>query len=194
MNPYFYDLALVEKIKEVYAGEVTLAPVDSLFEETATERQGKIKFPLIGVHRQSWKLSAQDMSTAEIFGIGAFPTTKDDNGDNWKFNRIAINLNYQIDVLSDTQRVTDGLSAELTWFFTVRPNLKFKVAKPFDWVCEDSQIFVQDVTDNTDISSFHDRNRIYRTTFDLIVSPAWLWHITPQHITEDIPINVDLLE
>jgi hypothetical protein len=192
MSVYFYDRAFELKIKEVFPNTIMGLATNGFanyFEETATEKDGLVTLPLVGVTRVGWSLDEKKRSHSGIW-FGAYKAVDTDTGESYLIKSMAIQIKYQIDIISDKRLEVDGISAEMAWFLTHQPKLAFEVTKPFEWQCLDADVLIEDVVENTDIMGFRDKGRLYRSTFDVVVDNAYLYHSNVFNLVEKIPFEI----
>jgi hypothetical protein len=183
---------MVEKFKAVFPNTV-MGSHELYFEEMATETEGKFTLPLIGIKRVGWSLDKQRFNHLETW-YGSYNAVDQNTGKNYFITALPIAINYQIDIYAEVREVVDKIAAELMFFLWKHPKLMFEVVKPFQWTCLDSDIWIDDILENSDLGNFSSKGRLYRTTYDIKIDNAKLYESELFHVAEEVPVEIKIIE
>lgn len=157
MSLILYDQALKDRLDAIY-DNVIMAPPDDAFKRS--NKEGKVKLPLISAYRMSNPPRWEDFNHPEAFR-GRY-TMRDKDGNYVQTASIPVDITYQIDIWAQERVYADGLFRELTFEFLRNPDLMIELP-----TLEQPEVFSMRLTDvetSTEYGDFGDRNNIHRYT------------------------------
>lgn len=184
-----YDKSLFEKLDRVFKDKVVHAPVDEAIKEYYKKLntvKKEIELPFISFWRVTTNLDIWSRYSESHLRRGRVLRHDKESGDQTRLQTLPVILNYNIDIWARERFVLDQMISELVFYLTEEPNLYIPVT---DVDCP--YIFTMRITgneDNTDITEFDERQKLYRMTLLVEVPEARLFRERP----ENVPVGIDI--
>lgn len=201
-----YDEALLYKLKKVYPNTIFSSLSNALGHEADEEivskahdgtvsekkkKEQKVAVPLIAFDRINNPLNFEFAANDPMIRRGRhiiqdFEVEKIDTRE----KALPVNLQYQVDILSDRRVEVDGIWRELVMYLYLNPNVEVKFFfenKPFK---EAFPIKIMDTDNTTDVQDFSNTGRMYRQTINLEIQQAKLLFIDRVNVVEKFPLRV----
>lgn len=185
MSLEHYDRAFKDKLSEVFEN-VIMAPPEKAFERS--NKEGKVKLPLISVYRISNPIDFDEYNHPELFR-GRRNKFIDNEG--FVFTEALPTLiTYQVDIWAQMREYADGIFRELVFHLYLEPYLTIKLPTGDSEEGYNFHLNLTDVETATDYEAISDRNTIHRYTLTYEVDDARLFMEgeTVKHVKE-IPIE-----
>jgi hypothetical protein len=197
-----YDIAMKEKLKNVFPNVVfsslSQVPANSadveVKSQTAdgdvevkTKASQKVALPMIAFDRINNPLNFEFGANDPAIRRGRYVIVEEQN---LREQTVPININYQIDILSDKRVEVDGIWRELVMYLYTRPNLAVKFLFDEEEYVEEFPIKMMETDNTTDIEDFNDKGRLYRQTLNIEIPQAKLIFDRTVSIVEEIPIHI----
>jgi len=176
-----YDEAILTKFKGVFKNTV-YAPTDEAFARCAELNEGKVLLPLISIYRPEFMtIDNTNLNKPAFFQGRPFEVSeKDLEGQPLKIKNLrtlAVTLRYQADVWGKKEEEYLRLTEELLFWLIANPYVK--ITEPLSGKELEFSIILEDnIMDNTDITGFQERGRLYRCTFEFEISHAQLFSLS----------------
>lgn len=194
MSLNLYDEAMLNKFRGVFENTVFSGP-DEVFEALA-ELHGASevpKMPAISIHRYQssvnsrldshpgsflgQKLSYVDQTKSEVYNTLTMP----------------LQLEYMVELWATKRSIVNDLTSQILFWLKRRPNIKIDIPK-----VGEEQVFsidvMDDIPDNTQISDFTERGRLYRTTLTLVIDNARLFNVYQDKTVLLVDVDLDAEE
>lgn len=201
-----YDEALLYKLKKVYPNTIFSSLSNVLGHEADEEvvskandgtvsekkkKEQKVAVPLIAFDRINNPLNFEFAANDPMIRRGRHIIQDfEEEKINTREKALPVNLQYQVDILSDRRVEVDGIWRELVMYLYLNPNVEvefFFENKPFK---EEFPIKIMDTDNTTDVQDFSNTGRMYRQTINLEIQQAKLLFIDRVNVVEKFPLRV----
>ena len=177
----FYDKAIVDSLRSLTNDKVFIVPPENEFSIMGFLSDDKIKLPLISLRRVGWNLT-ENRPHSMMFEGDVFK--KDEKTNKYiSLQAFPIIINYLLDVWTEKQQDNDEIMRELIWYYTL--NCKLKVDIPYKANIQHNfnLYFNNEIEDNSDITNFENRGRLYRQTASITIPDAYMWRGSSRYKT-----------
>lgn len=177
-----YGIALQKILQEVFTGSVIYEPVDTAFEYAQNQTKNNIKFPFISFyHEPSIEIDKSKMSFPSYHRGKLFEKAvaiRDDNNEptgneNEKISKsvqnLYITMRYIFDIWGTTRNTAEKVAEELLFWLYSNQELTIKYFgqdMTFTFNISDN------IVDNTDLTSYHEKGKLYRMSLSVSVDAA----------------------
>lgn len=181
MSLKLYDEAFVSKLKNVFPNVVSTSPEDVF---SPASKEGSVKMPLIIVYRLNNPPNFNSLNQAEVFR-GRWVNTDNDNAQ--IMEAIQLLVTYQLDLYAVQRDDCDTLYRDVLFYLLKNPNLTLNI--PYYENPLDFSLRLTDVDNDTEVTSFKDIGRLYRTVMTYEIENARFFNLKQIKLAKDIPIE-----
>lgn len=195
-----YDKAMKAKLERVFPNVVFSSLSKALSESANVESISKtsdgdvrekkkqeqvVSVPLIAFDRinnpPNWEFRANDPAVRR----GRFVIEEKDH---YLEKALPVNIQYQIDIISDKRVEVDGIWRELIMYLYTHSELavEFDGKNPF---VENFPLKIMDTDNTTDIEDFTNVGRVYRQTINVEIPQAQLFFHSSTDLIKDFPLR-----
>ncbi|AMM44840.1 hypothetical protein SP15_041 [Bacillus phage SP-15] len=177
MSLNLYDDAMLEKFRGVFPNSVFAQPDQFFIALEELNGSGSIpKLPAISIYRSQTSIATQISSFPDLNRGRRLNYHTDAKADVYNARSIPMRLEYTVEFWSKEKRVLNELTEQIVFWLFRKPELTIKV--PMSAEAQDFTIQVsEDIVDNTELSEFGDKGRLYRSTLTLIIDSARIFNV-----------------
>lgn len=193
---YAYDMSIINdfRVRFNYKKDgtpktnniVQITNSENVFKIIGDIKNDSIQFPIISLTRTGWSIKNFHQETQIHSGSlmnYMKPTDEDDERlKQVRLQAIPIQINYQVDIWTQSRIDNDILARELIWFYTLNPQMIVKIPHGLNTEHVFNVGFELDITDNSDIVEHDSRGRYYRQTLGMYVDDGYLWRSSVTNI------------
>lgn len=184
---YAYDMAIVDDFRVRFNykkdgtpktnNRVQITNQENVFNIIGDIENDNIQFPIISITRTGWSIKDFSQEAQNNAGVlmGYMDEDEDGRVKQVRLQAIPIQINYQVDIWTQSRIDNDIIARELIWFYWQRPQMLVKIPHGLDTTHVFNVAFELDITDNSDIAEHNSRGRYYRQTLGMYVDDGYLW-------------------
>lgn len=177
MSVYSYDESIVRSFERIFNKDVSINVVDNIFDFKAFIHRDDLTLPIISITRTSWAINDNRSHPMKFTGSEVGNYVDEESGIIYYkgVRMMPININYQVDVFTDTRKENDLIMRELIFYLSTHPTLLVKIPYGLDIEHVFNLILDDTIEDNSDIAEHSNRGRYFRQTIGMYIDNAYLW-------------------
>lgn len=193
MSVYLYDEALVKNLRKITGdNRIYITHPDNMFDTIARSEKDEIQMPIISLFRTGWSISDNLASFPKKFE-GVLTKHNDEEDTYHRLQSMAIDINYQLDVWTDSRLENDTIMREIIFYYSTHPRISLKIPYDSDIRTAFNIFLDNDIEDNSDIIDHKNRGEYYRQTLSIYTDEARLWKTSSRGPTT-VDVDVEILE
>lgn len=177
MSVYAYDKSIVKAFECIFNKDISINVVENLFDFKAFIHRDDLQLPIINITRTGWSINDNRNHAMKFTGSFVDKYLKEDEQMIYYkgVRMMPININYQVDVFTDTRKENDLIMRELIFYLSTHPTLLVNIPYGLDIQHVFNLIFDSNVEDNSDIAGHSNKGRYFRQTIGMYIDNAYLW-------------------
>lgn len=177
-----YDKALLDKLRSAFPNTVQAEPdrffeaLDELQKEIKDKGKNVPKLPAMSFYRSQTSVSTPLLNTPARQIGRKLNFTNPEETSVFNGRTIPLRLEYMLELWSKEKSVLNDLIGQMLFYLYRKPNLEIQIPKS-----QETQVFSiavdENIMDNTEVSEFDDKGKLYRATLTLIIDDAQLFNV-----------------
>lgn len=186
MSVYAYDQSIVKSFESIFNKDISINVVENLFDFKAFIHRDDLRLPIINITRTNWSINNNRNHAMKFTGAPVDTRVDEETGVVYikGVRMMPININYQVDVFTDTRKENDLIMRELIFYLSTNTSLLVDIPYGLNIQHIFNLILDDTIEDNSDIAAHPNRGRYFRQTIGMYIDNAYLWKSYDEAQTE----------